>query len=330
MAYSREIFIEAMAELEQRRQKATDEANALRTAMTARQPRLAEIEKTLAQTGNKLAAAILSGGDITNAVNAIKNENLLLQQEMAELLKGLGCQSVNFEPHYSCPNCNDTGYANGAMCECLAALLKDKAARQVCHGFTAQKARFEDMDLSFYENTAPTGQGISPRARMQQILHFCKQYACQFDRNAPSLLLRGATGTGKTHTSLAMASIIAEQGFSVLYQPAGKLFSILEREHFGKQDGDTEGLALSCDLLIIDDLGTEFDTSFSVATLYNIINTRMLDGLPTIVSTNLTQEGLQERYGDQITSRITGAFEPLLFVGKDIRQQKRTRSMSHT
>ena len=120
---------------------------------------------------------------------------------------------------------------------------------------------------------------------------------------------------------------LTENGFSVVYQPSGRLFGLLEEEHFGRRSGNTLETVLSCDLLVIDDLGTEFETSFVAATLYTIINTRMLDGLPTVISTNLTQEGLQSRYGDQTVSRITGAFEPLLFVGKDIRQQKRTAAM---
>ncbi len=327
MRYSKEIYALAMETLDERRTTAQRDAAVLRARVIEQFPRVAVIETALADTGAKLSRAILAGGDIGAAVNAIKEENLALQNELALLLQKAGVAAVNLEPQYVCPVCGDNGYANGKMCACLVQLLKEKAAASVCKGLAETPARFEDMDLTFYDDTVPEGRAMSPRKRMERVIAYCKQYAEDFSTAAPSLLLRGPTGTGKTHLSLAMASTIAANGFSVIYQPAGKLFRTLEREHFGKQDGDTETLALTCDLLVIDDLGTEFDTSFTAATLYNILNTRMLDDLPTIISTNLTQEGIQQRYGDQITSRITGGFEPLLCVGKDIRQQKRERSI---
>ncbi len=327
MRYPKEIYDLAMQTLDERRAKAQSDAAALRARVAQKYPRITAIETALADTGAKLSRAILAGGDIEAAVNAIKEENLALQNELATLLQKAGVAAVNLEPQYTCPVCSDNGYANGKMCDCLKQLLKEKAAASVCKGLAETPARFEDMDVSFYDDTVPQGRTLSPRKKMEQIIAYCKQYAENFSASAPSLLLRGPTGTGKTHLSLAMASTVAANGFSVIYQPAGKLFRTLEREHFGKQEGDTETLALTCDLLVIDDLGTEFDTSFTAATLYNILNTRMLDDLPTIISTNLTQEGIQQRYGDQITSRITGGFEPLLCVGKDIRQQKRERAI---
>ncbi|MBP3381351.1 MAG: ATP-binding protein [Clostridia bacterium] len=329
MQFPKDIYDAAIQTLDERRTKAQQQAAALRARVVEKIPRVAEIEAALADTGAKLSRAILAGGDIEAAVAAIKEENLTLQGELAVLLKKAGVPAVNFEPQYTCPVCSDNGYAGGKMCACLAQLLREKAAASVCKGLADTPARFEDMDLSFYDDTVPTGRTMSPRKRMALVIAYCKQYAETFSKTAPSLLLRGPTGTGKTHASLAMASAIAANGFSVIYQPAGKLFRTLEREHFGKQEGDTETLALTCDLLVIDDLGTEFDTGFTVATLYNILNTRILDELPTIISTNLTQEGIQQRYGDQITSRITGSFEPLLFVGKDIRQQKRERAIAN-
>ena len=327
MAYSQEVYTEAIHELEARRERASGDAAALRAQAVARHPRLAEIEAALAETGPEIAAAILSGGDVDAAVRRIQAENLRLQQEMADILAADRLGVRNFEPLYTCPRCSDTGYAGGKPCDCLIKLLREKAAARVCRGLMTAPARFEDLKLEYYEDTPPEGRGLSPRERMRRVFAYCREYAENFDTDAPSLLLRGPTGIGKTHVSLAIAATVAENGFSVLYQPAGKLFGLLEREHFGKQSGNTEELALTCDLLVLDDLGTEFDTSFSVAMLYSLINTRMLDGLPTVISTNLTQEGLQSRYGDQIVSRITGAFEPLLFVGKDIRQQKRTGAM---
>ncbi|MBQ6706274.1 MAG: ATP-binding protein [Clostridia bacterium] len=327
MSYSRAVFEEAMQKLESRREKALAEAHALRQRMVLQYPRLLEIEQALADTGMKLSKAILAGGDIRETVRSIQTENEALQQEMAGILQKAGETAVNFEPKPVCALCHDTGYHHGKTCSCLIQLMKELSSRQICKGLTDTPARFEDLDLSFYDDT-PTGHGLSPRERMRRVFDFCRQYAENFDLTVPSLLLRGPTGTGKTHLSLAIASAAAEAGYQVMYQPAGRLFSMLEKEHFGRESGNTEELAMTCDLLVLDDLGTEFETSFCTASLYSIINTRLLDRLPTVISTNLTQEGLQDRYGDQIVSRITGAFEPLLFVGKDIRQQKRERQMT--
>jgi DNA replication protein DnaC len=327
VSYSQQVFEAAVQQLEKRRVTAETEAQNLRMEMTRRHPRLKEIDLALASTGNKLAKAILQGGDIDAAVLHIQEENLALQKEMADILKKEGCPVANFDPVYTCQKCGDTGYAEGKRCGCFTALLKELSAKEVCKGMPVTPCEFDGLDLSFYDDTVEAGKSVSEKERMRRVFAYCKQYAENFDLSAPSLLLRGATGTGKTHISLAIAATAASNGFSVIYQPAGKLFHTLEKEHFGKQNGDTLSLILECDLLVLDDLGTEFETAFCTATLYNILNTRMLDGLPTIISTNLTQEGLCERYGDQIVSRITGAFEPILFVGKDIRQQKRTRAM---
>jgi DNA replication protein DnaC len=154
---------------------------------------------------------------------------------------------------------------------------------------------------------------------MAEVLEYCRNYAADFDEKSPSLLLRGATGTGKTHTSLAIAREVVERGFGVIYGPMQKLLHQLEKEHFGRDDGNSEDMMIDCDLLILDDLGAEFSTSFYNSCLYNLINSRMLDGKPTIISTNLDKNEILDRYGEQISSRIIGTFVPLTFIGKDIR-----------
>ncbi|HPU58162.1 MAG TPA: ATP-binding protein, partial [Candidatus Avimonas sp.] len=155
---------------------------------------------------------------------------------------------------------------------------------------------------------------------MKEIIEYCKNYAEDFDCNSPSLLLRGATGTGKTHVSLSIAKVAIDKGFGVIYGPVQKLLHKIEKEHFGRADGNSEDMMIECDLLILDDLGTEFSSPFYTSCLYNLINSRILDGKPTIISTNFNQNELMERYGEQITSRIIGNFVPLTFMGKDIRQ----------
>ena len=153
---------------------------------------------------------------------------------------------------------------------------------------------------------------------------YCKNYADNFSLKSPSLILYGATGLGKTHLSLAIAGEVIGKGFGVIYGSAQNLLNRLENEKFGRsgQDGDTLSLLLECDLLILDDLGAEFSTAFTLSAIYNIINSRMLASLPTIISTNLEPGELDKKYDQRIASRILGSFTPVYFCGRDIRQLK--------
>ena len=145
--------------------------------------------------------------------------------------------------------------------------------------------------------------------------------------DAPNLLMQGGTGLGKTHLSLAIAHEAIEKGYGVIYGSAQNMVTNLEKERFQKdnEQQDTNQLMLQCDLLIIDDLGTEFSTSFVTAAIYNIVNTRLMTHKPTIISTKLSMKELEERYTERFASRILGSYIPLFFRGKDIRQQKRRK-----
>lgn len=322
VAYSREIYEEAMAELEQRRAVAHAAAAALRERAIARQPRLREIETALAGASYQVARAVLDGGDVDAEVERIKEENLSLQAEMASLLRAQGETASDFEPVYTCPRCRDTGYAGGKLCTCFEQLLREAACRRLSRTSHMTLTRFEDLDLRYYPDEPDPRTGLSPRERMRGVLDYCRCYASDFIPGAQSLLLRGPTGTGKTHVSLAIARTAAEKGYSVVYGPAQQLLRQLENEHFGRMVGDSAETLEACDLLVLDDLGTEFASPFTVSCIYNIINGRMLAGRSTVVSTNLNQQELLARYGEQTTSRITGTFQPLVFFGQDIRQLK--------
>lgn len=327
MGYSREIYDAAMVELESRRTRAGAEAAARRETLLRRRPRLREIEQEMAHSALRVTRAVLDGGDVTAAVEAIKNDNLALQAEMAEILAEEGVPYPNLEPQYTCPVCADTGYAGGKICACLRTLLKEESCRRLSRMTAMKLTTFEEMDLAYYPDTPDPATGVTPRKRMEQVLAYCRQYAANFAPGADNLLLRGPTGVGKTHASLAIARQAAEKGHAVIYGPAQVLLHQLEKEHFGRAEGNSEDMLLACDLLVLDDLGAEFASPFYVSCLYNLINTRMLEGRTIILSTNLNQNQLKERYGDQITSRITGTFVPLLFMGRDIRQQKRQEKL---
>lgn len=327
MAFNREIYQKAAAELERRRGAAHAHAAAFRERMLREIPRLAEIERLMALSSSKVIQAILAGGDVDAAVERIKTENLSLQVEMSMLLREHGETAVNFEPQYTCPVCEDTGTVNGKRCSCFEALLREYSCRSLSELSAMQPQSFDDLSLEFYSDKPDGRSGISPRARMREVIEYCRCYALDFDGKDVSLLLRGPTGVGKTHLSLAIAGVVMQKGYSVVYGPVQRLLHRLEKEHFGRADGDSEEVLLNCDLLILDDVGTEFSSQFYTAALYNVVNGRMLDGKPTIISTNLNQKELADRYGEAIASRITGTFQPLVCAGADVRLLKLTSSI---
>ncbi len=326
MAYDPQVIKRAKERLAERRNHAAGEAALLHDRVCKQFPRAREIEKELTAAVPEVTRIILQGGDPV-AVEKVKQQNMALQAELSSLLRHAGYDRENFEPRYTCTQCGDTGYVNGEPCECFRQLLKEEACARLS-GLSALKlTRFEELDLSYYDAANDPKLGTSVRRRMTDIIAYCRAYADGFSPEAESLLLQGATGTGKTHLSLAVARTVAEKGFGVIYGSLQPLLRKMENEHFGKSEGDSEEQLLGCDLLILDDLGMEFDSPFYRSCIYNLLNARLLEQRPTIISTNLGFVALQERYGDQIVSRITGGYTPLICVGKDIRQMRREQAM---
>lgn len=322
MSYRREVYEAAMAELSRRREAAEAVAAQRRAVVTQRIPRLAEIESELRSGVTQLTAALAARQNPAAFMAEMAERNLALQAEMAQLLREAGCDFTDFEPPYTCPICGDTGYTDSKMCTCLETLIQQENCRRLSAETGMQLTDFDDMQLRYYPNETEPVLGRSPRAHMADVIEYGKQYAAHFSEQSPSLLLCGPTGVGKTHFSLAVVRAAAQKGLRVVYGSAQTLLHRLEREHFGRQEGDSEQLMCTVSLLVLDDLGVEFTSPFYTASLYNIINSRILAGLPTVISTNLTAKQLQERYGDAISSRIVGHYVPLVFVGNDIRQIK--------
>ncbi|HAS37868.1 MAG TPA: ATP-binding protein, partial [Ruminococcaceae bacterium] len=256
--------------------------------------------------------------DAKEYIKKLAEINLNAQSQRRLFLKKAGFPEDWLDVHYTCPKCEDKGFVNGIMCDCFKDLLKSLEYEKLCSKLPIDSCRFDNFKLDYY----PDGAGTSPRRRMESVLNYCKTYATDFSRRSPSLLLYGKTGLGKTHLSLAVAGKAVESGYGVIYTSAQNLFNKLEKEKFGRSDGNTEETILDCDLLIIDDLGAEFTTQFTVSALYNIINSRELEGKPTIISTNLTPEQLTSTYSERIASRILSNFVMLYFDGSDIRQIK--------
>ena len=319
MAYSKETYKKAEQELAQRRNRALAEREDRHRIAVESVPEILETEERMSAAGLATIKALGMGAvDAKEYIRKLSEINLNAQAQRRMFLKKAGFPEDWPDVHYSCPKCEDKGFVNGIMCDCFKDLLKSLEYEKLCSKLPVGNCRFDNFKLDYY----PDGAGTSPRRRMESVLNYCKTYATDFSRRSPSLLLYGKTGLGKTHLSLAVAGKAVESGYGVIYTSAQNLFNKLEKEKFGRSDGNTEETILDCDLLIIDDLGAEFTTQFTVSALYNIINSRELEGKPTIISTNLTPEQLTSTYSERIASRILSNFVMLYFDGSDIRQIK--------
>lgn len=320
MAYSKEIYDKAVNIVAQRRRDAETEAKHLKEQICATTPRALECDRIIHSAIAKLAmhAAIKNLTD--EQVSALKAEGKEAERELAQILEENGVHSPDFSPAYTCTLCEDTGIVDHHTCSCITDLMRDLSAKEFSKTSGMEFTRFEDMDLKYYSDVFNEEDGCSPREFMSEVLNYCKNYAETFHAQAENLLLFGTTGSGKTHTALAIAGIVAKKGFCPVYHSAQQIFHKLEREHFNREAGDTESMLLNCDLLVLDDLGTEMTTAFTNSALYSIINGRMIRKKPTIISTNLGVDDWAPRYGDAVASRVLGTYYPLQFQGADIRQ----------
>ena len=264
----------------------------------------------------------MESDDFESMMREITDTNQKAQRKIRSLLVENGYPEDYLDTPYTCPECGDSGFVNGYACSCRKYLLSELNVRDLEAVSPARNCRFDNFSLGYYSDISDAQYGVSPREKMEDILEYCKAYAADFDMNSNSVYMCGATGLGKTHLSLAIANVAARKGYSVVYYSAQNLLSDIEREKFSGARPHTESKALGCDLLIIDDLGSEFSTQFTVSQIYNILNDRINRSKPVIISTNLSPEELEKKYTQRITSRIIGNYTPLFFMGSDIRQIK--------
>lgn len=323
MGYSAEVITRARARLEQARSQRAAENDARLREAYQKVPRLREIDRQLRQTmAQTLAAAFADGADAVAALNKARRDNQALQQERAWLVEDY-FEEGWLDDAPICSICKGTGYVGSNMCECLAELCRQEQKKELTM-LTAGRETFENFKLHYYPAEIDPNLGASPRTIMEKALKICKNYALNFGPDAGNLLLSGAAGLGKTHLSACMARTVADGGFSVVYEPASHIFATLERAHFGKDPADAQAAKkyTQCDLLVMDDLGTEMTGPFVVSALYTVINDRLLRGAGTIISTNLGGDEIARRYSPQIASRLLGSYRRVPFVGKDIRLLK--------
>ena len=322
MRTKRELYQEAMRAVALRRQTARANAEDARAAAEAAVPALRHAEEEVRVRGVRCALAGASGKDRTAAAAALAKA----KQELTALLASSGRPADALEPHFTCKKCQDTGTFEGHTCICVHKLMQKLRREEIESLSSLSISSFDTMELHYYPNTMDDKLGEPVRSYMGGLLAELRAYAEEFDRSSESLMLFGNAGLGKTHAALAIAGIVLEKDFDVIYVSSPDFFSKLEALHFGADPGGEEETLLQtaagADLLILDDLGTEFNSSFFLSTLYSLLNNRLGAHLPTIVTTNITDGALLEKlYTEKISSRLS-AFVPCLFAGQDIRSQK--------
>ncbi len=326
MSYSQEIYKTADEKMNERHNSALREADRRKEELYAKNPRLSEIDTELSQIGVETAKAVLTEkGDAKTLINSLKEKSIALQNEYKEILNDMGYETAYLDVHFFCGKCNDTGKyeinSRTVFCQCYKKLLSDCVCEQLNSISPLTLSTFDTFNLSLYDDVTDE-EGKNPYKTMVKIFDFCEKFANDFTQSSKSILMKGQTGLGKTHLSLAIANKVIEKGYSVVYVSAPDILSKLEREHFSggySDENNTYRSLIGCDLLIIDDLGTEFSTQFTKSAIYNVFNSRVLQNKPIIMNTNLSVNELVEMYSSRFYSRVIGSCFRLDFIGRDIR-----------
>lgn len=330
MPYDGKILSRAMARFDEDKQRRARQFRERQQQLFAREPELADIDRRLRGTMSQIITRALKGGqDPVPAIHAIRDENLALQRRRGELLTALGYPADYLEEKPRCARCGDAGFLpDGSMCACLRSYYAREQIAELSHMLDIGSQSFDTFRLDYY-STDRGGLPRSPREAAQRNLEICQSFARDFRPGKQNLLLFGAPGLGKTFLSACIARVVSEDGFSVVYDTAGHIFSQFEAAKFRRDDVDEPDESvercMACDLLILDDLGSEFTSPFVQAALYQVVNTRLIDGKHTVISSNLDPEGIRQRYSAQVASRLQGEYLCLGFLGEDIRRLRRGR-----
>lgn len=286
-------------------------------------PRLKVIKKELSENMSEFAKFAFSGDKSEKRFNEYKSKSLLLQEERKRLLKSYGYPENIFDEPYYCHLCKDQGYRDNSFCECYKRELSEVFIENSNLMKVYENQVFEKFDLGYFaESDGSKGKSYNA---MQTLLNYLKHYAADFTTESGNLLFIGTPGCGKSFLSCAIAYEVINNGFFVYYTPAQDMVSVFESSRFDKDKSADTSVYVDCDLLIIDDLGTEFKTQFTESVLYNVINDRINMKKPMVISTNCSINELKELYHERLCSRLINEFLNFPFVERDIRKLKKER-----
>lgn len=329
MAYEHAVLRAAKERLADRRRRREVQAEGKRREIYAKLPRVGEIDRILRRTMTELmTTALRDGNNPAPALSVLREKNTDLQVERAELLAAHGYSPDDPEGAPTCRKCDDSGWARGKMCDCLRELCAQEQIKELSRLLDLGEQSFDTFDLAYYSPLPWADSGISPRENMEMVFEICGDYARKFGQYYfNNLFLTGAPGLGKTFLSACIARTVSENGFSVVYDTAVNIFAQFEEQKFGRDPDarDETRRYLRCDLLILDDLGSEMTTPFVQSALYTLVNTRLMAGKKTVISSNLAMDDVKRRYSPQIASRLEGEYRALPFFGEDIRLVRKQR-----
>jgi len=347
MALDGKMLAKAKSVFEENRRRRDQEYERRLATVYERAPRVRALDAEIRATMQELVGFVLNPGDgradeiRTNTILAdetranslpaddIRRRNLKLQEERRGELQRAGFSEAYVDDGYMCPVCHDTGFTVAGICGCLMEIYK-KVQRDSLSGlYMMGGGKFESFNLTLYADAPSPVTGVSPRRNMEYIYRTCLEYARKFGEKSMNLFFNGAPGLGKTFMSACIARMVAESGHSVVYEMAAAIINRFEDARFSRGEDNDAARSdvkrfLGCDLLIIDDLGTEMTTALTIGALYEVINTRLVANRKTVVISNLTLPEMRRRYTEQIMSRLEGEYQTLTFYGDDIRKKRNT------
>ena len=332
MTFDGKLLALARSDLEAQREKNLAEQQRRTAFIYGLIPEIEQLDNRMRGQMDDLVRLTLSKpADLRQQIDSLRKENLDLQMKRAELLTEKGYPVDYLDEIVSCAKCRDTGYVGDSVCDCLKQRYNRVLTRDLSGLLKSGEESFDSFNLDYYPDTTDPVTGVVPREVMKAVFAGCRKFAVNFPDVSSNLLLRGSTGLGKTFLSACIARVVSEKGYSVCYDSAAVALEAFERQKFSRDPEEAEEAGakvrrmLSCDLMILDDLGTEMVTPMTLSALYTLINTRLNEGLRTVISTNCTDDELERRYTPQICSRIHGEFLELPFFGTDIRVLKRKK-----
>lgn len=317
MGYNVKDYIRIRDEFSKKYQVARNLAESRRIEIHARIPEVREIDSTLSRTGLDIMSAIHSGKDTPSAIKELEARNNELIARRGEVLKAYGYAPDYTDVHYDCELCGDTGFVETKMCECMKKALVRAGFESSGLGNLIGSQSFDNFELGYY----PAEKVAVVKSSVEELRAFADNFSTTTYKN---FIMLGTTGLGKTHLSTAVAERVIERGYSVVYISAVSMIRDFSNSIQWGRDNETPDISkyYDCDLLIIDDLGTEVTNRLTQSYFYEVINERINGRKCTIINTNLTVAEIRENYSDRVFSRVLGEYVLLPFEGVDIRKQK--------
>ena len=315
---------------ERKRDKAESELEYRIKDVYSQIPEIKSIDDEVSKIGLELAKLVLLNPQDKDSIIAQSKDKMHeLKLKKEELLNRYNVPNGYLDLQHSCNVCKDKGFLqNGHKCNCLKQEIINEAYKMSNLSRMLENQNFNNINTNIFSDEIFEGSNISPRQNFLQIVSTCESFVFNFDRdNDENLLFYGDTGLGKTFMCNCIAKSLLDRGHLVIYQTAFKMFEIIEDYKFKNSENhiskDNYDNLFDCDLLIIDDLGTELTNSFTNSELFNILNTRLLTGKKTIISTNLSPMQLGSNYAQRIFSRIFDRFKMVKFIGNDLRWENK-------